>query len=65
MCTVLLASWSLHLGGGIGVNVAEIVALELSVMLHDVVPEQPPPDHPANVEPGVGVAVSATLVPSA
>jgi hypothetical protein len=34
------------------------------MMLHVPVPEQPPPDHPAKVEPVLGVAVSVTEVPA-
>ena len=36
-----------------------------SVTLHVLVPEQPPPDHPPNVDPVFGVAVSVTAVPLA
>jgi hypothetical protein len=33
--------------------------------MHVLVPEQPPPDQPPNVEPVLGVAVSVTAVPLA
>src|SRR5581483_3348543 len=46
------------------VNVAFTVVSELIVRVHVVfVPEQPPPDQPANVEPFDGFAVSVTDVP--
>jgi hypothetical protein len=64
MCTMARVSRSEHLSGGIRLNVAVTVASELSVTLHDPVPEQAPPDQPANVEPGAGIAVNATMVPS-
>jgi hypothetical protein len=35
----------------------------LTVTLQVPVPEQPPPDHPVNVECGFGVAISVTCVP--
>ncbi len=42
-------------------NVATTVVAALSVTLHvAAVPVQPPPDQPANVEPGAGAAVSVT-----
>ena len=44
-------------------NVAVIVVLAEMVVLHVPVPEQPPPDHPANVEPDAGVAVRVVAVP--
>jgi hypothetical protein len=46
------------------VNVAVIVSSAPSVVVHEPVPEQLPPDQPANVEPAAGVAVSVTAVPS-
>ena len=33
--------------------------------VHAPVPEQPPPDHPANEEPALAVALSVTLPPTA
>lgn len=43
-------------------NVAVMIVLEDKVMLHEPVPEQPPPDHPEKVEPEAGVAVRTTAV---
>jgi hypothetical protein len=43
-------------------NAAVTVWLELIVRVHLPVPEQAP-DHPANVDPLFGVAVSVTTVP--
>jgi hypothetical protein len=33
------------------------------VTVHVAVPEQPPPDHPANVDPDARAAVTVTCVP--
>lgn len=33
--------------------------------MHVLVPEQTPPDHPANVDPESGVAVTVTWLPEA
>jgi hypothetical protein len=46
------------------VKVAVTDADALSAMMHDAVPLHPP-DHPANVEPVLGAAVSVTEVPVA
>lgn len=47
-------------------NVAVTVVSLDNVTVHVVaVPEQPPPDHPPNVDPVLGVAVSVTAVPLA
>jgi hypothetical protein len=51
-------------GGGSAVNVAVTVWLELNVTAHVVaLPEQPPPEKPANASPGSGFAVNVTIVP--
>jgi hypothetical protein len=48
----------------VNVNVAVIVTGDGVIMtVHVPVPLQPPPDHPANVEPVAGDAVSTTEVP--
>jgi len=44
-------------------NVAVVAALDVSVNTHVPVPEQPPPDHPVNADPPLGVAVRVTAVP--
>ena len=44
-------------------NVALTVVVEVSVTVHVPVPEQPPPLHPANVEPEAGAAVRVTVEP--
>ncbi|PYN89530.1 MAG: hypothetical protein DMD87_05325 [Candidatus Rokuibacteriota bacterium] len=41
------------------------VVAALSVTVHGLVPEQPPPLQPVKVKPAAGVAVSATAVPLA
>jgi len=46
-------------------NVAVTEVLLDRVTMHVLVPEQPPPDQPPNVEPVLGVAVSVTAVPLA
>jgi hypothetical protein len=51
--------------GGVAVNVAVTVWSLLSVTVHVEVPEHPPPDQPANVDPDAGVAVSVIAVPCA
>jgi hypothetical protein len=43
--------------GTITVKVAVTVVVALSDRTHGAVPEHPPPDHPANRNPGPGVAV--------
>ena len=48
---------------GVSVNVPVTVVLADMVKEHVPVPEQPPPDQPAKVEPVVGVAVKVTVVP--
>lgn len=45
------------------VNVAETFKAELTVTKQGPVPEHPPPDQPANPDPGSGVALSLTAVP--
>jgi hypothetical protein len=50
--------------GPLDVNVAVTDAEALSAMVHVAVPLQPP-DHPPNVEPALGAAVSVTEVPVA
>ena len=52
-------------GGGVDANVAVTVVSAVSVTWQVLVPEQPPPDQPVNVEPDPGVAVSVTWVPFA
>ena len=47
------------------VNVAVTVIDEFMVTVQVPVPEQPPPDHPVNVEPYPWVAVRVTGVPAA
>src|SRR5207253_929023 len=44
-------------------KVAVTVVSALIVTMHGLVPEQPPPLQPANVEPALGVAVRVTVVP--
>jgi hypothetical protein len=44
-------------------KVAVTVLLEVSVTAQVPVPEQPPPDQPAKVEPAVALADRVTLVP--
>ena len=44
-------------------NVAVTVVAAFMVTVHVPVPVQPPPVHPANVEPDAALAVSVTLVP--
>ncbi len=46
-------------------NVAVTVVVAVSVTAQESVPPQPPPLHPAKVEPVAGVAVSVTSVPLA
>jgi hypothetical protein len=46
------------------VNVAVTDCAPLIVTEHVPVPEQPPPDHPAKVDPAAGAAVNVTTVPS-
>jgi hypothetical protein len=55
-------SWKLFAAAVLNVAVTAVAAE--AVMLHVPVPVQPP-DHPANVEPEFGVAVSVTEVPTA
>ncbi len=62
-------SFSVHLsfGGGGGAflsNVAVTVVAALTVTEHVPVPEQPPPDQAANVEPEAGAAVRLTVWPA-
>src|SRR2546422_1765978 len=45
------------------VKLAVTVVLAVRVRLHGVVPEQPPPLQPVNVDPLAGVAVRITTVP--
>jgi hypothetical protein len=47
------------------VNVAVTFALSFKVIVHGVVPVQPPPLQPAKVDPASGFAVSVTVLPSA
>ena len=49
----------------IGMKVAVTVVAPLSVTVHGLVPEQPPPLQPVKAKPAAGVAVSATAVPLA
>ena len=44
-------------------NVAVTLCAELIAIVQVPVPEHPPPDQPANVEPEAAVAVSVTDVP--
>ena len=44
-------------------KVAVTVVAALTVTVHGLVPEQPPPLQPANVDPPAAVAVSVTTVP--
>jgi hypothetical protein len=53
-----------RVGLDVTLNVAVTVWFELIVTVQPPVPEQAP-DHPANVEPVFGVAVSVTTVPAA
>jgi hypothetical protein len=46
-------------------KVAVTVVSAPSVIVQPPVPEQPPPDHPANTDPTVGFAVNLTAVPVA
>jgi hypothetical protein len=46
------------------VNVAVTAVAALTVTTHVPVPEQRPPDQPANEEPADGTAVRVTCVPS-
>ena len=46
-----------------GLNFASTVVLALSVTVQVPVPEQPPPDQPANLEPAFGVAVKVIEEP--
>jgi hypothetical protein len=46
-------------------NVAVTVLSALIVVWHEPVPEQPPPDQPAKVDPDAALALSVTCVPSA
>jgi zinc transporter ZupT len=48
---------------GEAVNVAVTASAATIVTVHELVPEQPPPDQPANVLPAAGSAVSVTWVP--
>jgi hypothetical protein len=50
-------------GGGKAVKVAATVTALFEAMTHWPVPVQPPPFHPANVEPLAAVADSVTTVP--
>jgi hypothetical protein len=45
------------------VKLAVTVVLAVRVRLHGLVPEQPPPLQPVNVDPLAGVAVRITTVP--
>jgi len=57
LCTV---SWKE--GGGLAVKVAVTAALPVNVTLQAPVPVHAP-DHPANVDPPFGTAVSVTMAP--
>jgi hypothetical protein len=46
-------------------KLAVTIVLAARVRLHGVVPEQPPPLQPVNVEPLAGTAVNVTTVPLA
>src|SRR3954447_2689485 len=46
------------------VNVAVTVVAAVSVSVHGVVPLQPPPDQPVNVEPVAATAVSVVMSPA-
>jgi len=45
-------------------KVAVTLFAAFMVTVHVPVPEHPPPDHPAKVEPDAAVAVNMTLAPS-
>jgi hypothetical protein len=47
----------------VSVNPAVTVFAASTVTEHVPVPVQPPPDHPVNVEPVAGIALSVTIVP--
>ena len=49
--------------GGFAAKPAVTDVSESTVTVHVPVPEQPPPDHPLNDEPGPGDAVSVTVDP--
>src|SRR5437667_5568961 len=49
----------------VGAKVAVTVVAAESVIMHEPVPEHPPPLQPVKVEPAAGVAVSVTTVPLA
>jgi hypothetical protein len=51
------------LGGATTLKVAVTLVAALTVTWQVPVPEQPPPDHPANVDPEAALAVSVTCVP--
>src|ERR1700758_2509791 len=50
--------------GGFAVNVAVTDSSELIVTAHVPVPEQPPPDQPAKLDPAAAAAVNVTCVPA-
>jgi hypothetical protein len=52
-----------HDSAVVAVNVALTVVAAVSVIEQVPVPEQPPPDQSANVEPLAGLAVKTTVVP--
>ena len=51
-------------GGALPLNVAVMVWSTLEVKVHTPVPEQPPPLHPAKLDPEATMAVSVTEVPT-
>lgn len=54
---------SVCVSAGIALKVAVMAWSALIVTVHVPVPEQPPPDQPAKLDPDVGVAVRWTTVP--
>jgi hypothetical protein len=54
---------SVEVGGGLVVNVAVTDWAPLIVTVHVPMPEQPPPDQAAKLDPDAGVAVNVTIVP--
>jgi hypothetical protein len=56
------ARLTVSVAGGVNDAVTEVLLARFTVQM--LVPLQPPPDHPVNVNPAAGVAVSVTEVPA-